>query len=281
MAKSSVLKRLTTFYRSRTEYPVVSVVRMQGMISSSRGPDNFSLESLRKKIDEAFEADRLAAVLVSVNSPGGSPAQCDLITNYLAMKAAHKKVNVTMFVEDVAASGGYWIACAGHEVFATKSSIIGSLGVIFGGLGFTDLIKKIGVERRVLSAGENKALMDPFLPLQDDHVEIVKKMLSSTHQVFIDHVKKNRGNKLTGSDAELFNGAVWTGEPAVQLGLVDGIDTVDDFIVRNFGEKVKVNRPKSKIQEIQEMFGSRYPTSMLDLVQRERAKSIQSTSLFA
>ena len=232
-----------------------------------------SIESMRKKMDSAFEPERLEEVVVSVNSPGGAPVQCDLITSYLHMKAAKRKVPVTMFVEDIAASGGYWIACCGHEVFANKSSIIGSLGVIYGGLGFTELIKKIGVERRILTAGENKALMDPFLPLQDDHVKIVKKMLSDTHQVFMDHVKKQRGAKLKGSDEELFNGAIWTGEPALKLGLVDGIENMEDYIHRKYGDEVKINRVKSKYQEFAEMFGAKSHFSFQDILRNEKNDS--------
>ena len=142
-----------------------------------------SIDSVRKKIDSACEPERLKEVVVSVNSPGGSPVQCDLITSYLHMKAVKTKIPVTVFVEDIAASGGYWIACSGQQVFANKSSILGSLGVIYAGLGFTEMIKKIGVERRLLTAGENKALMDPLSPIQDDHVKIVRKMLEDEEKI--------------------------------------------------------------------------------------------------
>ena len=232
-----------------------------------------SIDSVRKKIDSAFEPERLKEVIVSVNSPGGSPVQCDLITSYLHMKAAKTKVPVTMFVEDIAASGGYWIACSGHEVFANKSSIIGSLGVIYAGLGFTELIKKIGVERRLLTAGGNKALMDPLSPLQDDHVNIVKKMLADTHQVFMDHVKKQRGEKLKGSDEELFSGAIWTGEAALNRGLIDGIDNLEDYIQRKYGDEVKINRVKSKYQEFAEMFGAKGSPSLQDMLTTEKQGS--------
>lgn len=232
-----------------------------------------SIDSSRKKIDSAFEPERLKEVVVSVNSPGGSPVQCDLITSYLHMKAIKSKVPVTVFVEDIAASGGYWIACSGQQVFANKSSILGSLGVIYAGLGFTEMIKKIGVERRLLTAGENKALMDPLSPLQDDHVKIVRKMLADTHQVFIDHVKKQRGDKLKGSDDELFSGAIWTGEAALDLGLIDGIDNLEDYIQRKYGDEVKVNRVKSKYQEFAEMFGAKSSPSLQDMLTREKQES--------
>ena len=232
-----------------------------------------SIDSIRKKIDSAFEPERLKEVVVSVNSPGGSPVQCDLITSYLHMKAIKSKVPVTVFVEDIAASGGYWIACSGQQVFANKSSILGSLGVIYAGLGFTEMIKKIGIERRLLTAGGNKALMDPLSPLQDDHVKIVRKMLADIHKVFIDHVKKQRGDKLKGSDDELFSGAIWTGEAALDLGLIDGIDNLEDYIQRKYGDEVKVNRVKSKYQEFAEKFGAKSSPSLQDMLTREKQES--------
>jgi len=270
---SGAVKKLGLLLKTHTKFPVVSVLKMQGTISAQRGREMISIDSFRKKIDSAFEPERLKEVVVSVNSPGGSPVQCDLITSYLHMKAIKSKVPVTVFVEDIAASGGYWIACSGQQVFANKSSILGSLGVIYAGLGFTEMIKKIGVERRLLTAGENKALMDPLSPLQDDHVKIVRKMLADTHQVFIDHVKKQRGDKLKGSDDELFSGAIWTGEAALDLGLIDGIDNLEDYIQRKYGDEVKVNRVKSKYQEFAEMFGAKSSPSLQDMLTREKKES--------
>lgn len=262
---SGAVKKLGLLLKTHTKFPVVSVLKMQGTISAQRGRDMISIDSFRKKIDSAFEPERLKEVVVSVNSPGGSPVQCDLITSYLHMKAIKSKVPVTVFVEDIAASGGYWIACSGQQVFANKSSILGSLGVIYAGLGFTEMIKKIGIERRLLTAGGNKALMDPLSPLQDDHVKIVRKMLADIHKVFIDHVKKQRGDKLKGSDDELFSGAIWTGEAALDLGLIDGIDNLEDYIQRKYGDEVKVNRVKSKYQEFAEKFGAKSSPSLQDI----------------
>lgn len=270
---SGAVKKLGLLLKTHTKFPVVSVLKMQGTISAQRGRDMISIDSIRKKIDSAFEPERLKEVVVSVNSPGGSPVQCDLITSYLHMKAIKSKVPVTVFVEDIAASGGYWIACSGQQVFANKSSILGSLGVIYAGLGFTEMIKKIGIERRLLTAGGNKALMDPLSPLQDDHVKIVRKMLADIHKVFIDHVKKQRGDKLKGSDDELFSGAIWTGEAALDLGLIDGIDNLEDYIQRKYGDEVKVNRVKSKYQEFAEKFGAKSSPSLQDMLTREKQES--------
>ena len=162
-----------------------------------------------------------------------------------------------MFVEDMAASGGYWLACAGDNIYASRSSVLGSLGVIYSGLGLTELIKKVGVERRLVTAGKSKALMDPLSPTKEEDVAIIKDMCSDIHKVFIEHVKTSRGSRLTGTDEELFNGAVWTAESALRLGLIDGIDQAESFIHRNYGDEVKVNRVKGKYEDLFDMFGSR------------------------
>ena len=220
------------------------------------GQNLLSLEGSRKKIEEAFKPERLAAVLVTVNSPGGSPVQSDLITSYLQLQARKTKVPVTVFVEDMAASGGYWLACAGDNIYASKSSILGSLGVIYSGVGLTELISKIGVERRLITAGKSKALMDPLSPTKEEDVAIIRKMCAEIHQIFIEHVKTSRGSRLAGSDEELFNGAIWTAEAALKHGLIDGIDNVESYIHRNFGDEVKINRMRSKFEEIFETFGA-------------------------
>ena len=220
------------------------------------GQNCLSLEGTRKKIEEAFKPERLAGVLVTVNSPGGSPVQSDLMTSFLQLQARKTKVPVTVFVEDLAASGGYWLACAGDNIFASPSSILGSLGVVYSGLGLTELISKIGVERRLITAGKSKALMDPLSPTKEEDVAVISKMCADIHQIFIHHVKTNRGSRLVGSDEELFNGAIWTAGDALKHGLIDGIDNVESYIHRNFGEEVRVNRMRSKFEEIFEIFGA-------------------------
>ena len=193
---------------------------------------------------------------MTVNSPGGSPVQSDLMTSFLQLQARKTKVPVTVFVEDLAASGGYWLACAGDNIFASPSSILGSLGVVYSGLGLTELISKIGVERRLITAGKSKALMDPLSPTKEEDVAIISKMCADIHQIFIHHVKNSRGSRLVGSDEELFNGAIWTAGDALKHGLIDGIDNVESYIHRNFGEEVRVNRMRSKFEEIFETFGA-------------------------
>jgi len=256
---SPLLKFLPKKIQSQLDKPVVSVLRLQGAIASQKGKKHINLENTRKQIDKAFSSKKLASVLVSVNSPGGSPVQSDLVTSYIQMKASKQNVPVAVFVEDMAASGGYWLACAGSEIFASRSSIIGSLGVIYYNVGIQELIQKLGVERRVITAGENKALMDPLSPMKEEDVKIIKTILENTHKHFVDHVKRNRGERLTGSDDELFNGGVWTGEPALELGLIDGIEHMDDYIQKKFGDKVKVNRIKSPGSAIAEALGASFP----------------------
>ncbi|XP_023341347.1 uncharacterized protein LOC111711273 isoform X2 [Eurytemora carolleeae] len=228
--------------------PTVSVITLQGTIMAGGSGFNktppINLEGTRKMIDKAFSQRDLKAVLLSVNSPGGSAVQSDLVSSYIKAKAEKEKVEVIVFVEDVAASGGYWLACTGSRIYASRSSVVGSIGVISSGLGFHELIEKYGVERRVFTAGENKSVLDPLSPLKESDVKIIKTILNDIHQHFINHVKGSRGTKLRGEDKELFNGEFWTGLSAVELGLIDGIDNLDAFIEREYGDTVKVFRAK-------------------------------------
>jgi len=203
-----------------------------------------NLESTRKVIDMAFKPKRLQAVILNINSPGGSAVQSDLVSTYIKEKSIKHNVPVIAFCEDYAASGGYWLACIGSEIYAARSSVVGSIGVISQGLGFHQLIDKYGVERRTFTAGENKAVLDPLAPLKDKDVEIIKGLLNNIHQHFIDHVKTSRGDRLKGDDKTIFNGEFWTGEPALSLGLIDGIDNVDSYIARRWGDNVEVKRVK-------------------------------------
>jgi len=256
---SPLLRFLPKKIQSQINKPVVSVLKLQGTISAQKGSKFINLENTRKQIDKAFSVKKLESVLVSVNSPGGSPVQSDLITSYIQMKSKRQKIPVVVFVEDMAASGGYWLACAGSEIYSSRSSVLGSLGVIYFNLGVQQLIEKLGVERRIITAGDNKALMDPLSPMKDEDVEIIKTMLENTHKHFVDHVKKNRGDRLKGSDEELFNGGVWTGEHAQELGLIDGIQDMDAYIQNKYGDEIKVNRIKPKGAEIAELLGLSFP----------------------
>jgi len=227
--------------------PVVAVINLHGTIQAKQGglgSKYINIDTKRKEIDKAFAKKKLEAVFLSINSPGGSAVQSDLVASYIQEKAKLKNTKVISFVEDTAASGGYWLACAGQEIYAARSSVVGSIGVIFSGLGLHELINKHGIERRTYTGGENKAILDPFAPTKEKDVQIIKNLITNIHNHFIDHVKTNRGSKLKGEDNVLFSGEFWTGQTAVDLGLIDGVEHMDSYITRVYGEKVRVERSK-------------------------------------
>jgi len=251
VAAAAALAGVVTIQAAREQFgttPRVTVVNLHGTIMQGKGSPLsgklINLESTRKVIDKAFKPKRLQAVILNINSPGGSAVQSDLVSTYIKEKSIKHNVPVIAFCEDYAASGGYWLACTGSEIYAARSSVVGSIGVISQGLGFHQLIDKYGVERRTFTAGENKAVLDPLAPLKDKDVEIIKGLLNNIHQHFIDHVKTSRGDRLKGDDKTIFNGEFWTGEPALTLGLIDGIDNVDSYIARRWGDNVEVKRVK-------------------------------------
>ena len=249
--------------------PRVSVINLHGTIMPGKGSPLggklINIESTRKMIDEAFNPRRLEAVLLNINSPGGSAVQSDLVSSYIREKSIKHNVPVIAFCEDYAASGGYWLACTGSQIYAARSSVVGSIGVISQGLGFHELIEKYGVERRTITAGENKSVMDPLAPLKEKDVEIIKGLLNNIHQHFIDHVKTSRGERLKGDDKTIFNGEFWTGEPALALGLVDGIDNVDSYIARTWGDNVDVKRVKGG-SPLEELLGDTLLGSLPDMM---------------
>lgn len=246
--------------RFRGEGPVIPVVRLQGVIAAGSSPMNprMSLASAAPVIERAFADKRAPAVAFSVNSPGGSPAQSRLIHKRIRDLAAEKNKQVYMFTEDVAASGGYMIAVAGDEIIADPSSIIGSIGVISAGFGFVEAIGKIGVERRVYTAGENKSVLDPFQPEKQEDVERLKSMQLEIHKTFIDLVKARRGSKLA-DDPELFTGAFWAGEKAKELGLVDHIGDMRSFLRDRYGKKTELRL----VQPQRDFFGRRQAAGVI------------------
>ena len=228
--------------RSRLRRPPrVNVLRLDGVIGArGRFQQGLSIETTAGLIERAFSGPRLKAVAIVVNSPGGSPAQSSLIHDRIRALSAEKKVPVIAFVEDVAASGGYWIACAGEEIHVQPSSIVGSIGVVSPGFGFVEAIAKLGIERRLHASGENKAILDPFLPEDPEDVARLEALQKEIHDLFIAHVKDRRGQRLNDVDGDLFTGAFWTGEGARLRGLVDGIGEVRQVMRGRFGEKVKL-----------------------------------------
>jgi signal peptide peptidase SppA len=226
---------------SRT--PVVPVLRLSGAIAASGSPlagNTLAMAALASPIEKAFSASKLPSVAIIVNSPGGSPVQSNLIFRRIRALAAEKKKRVYVFCEDVAASGGYYLAIAGDEIYADASSIVGSIGVITAGFGFDHAIEKLGIERRVYTAGLSKSTLDPFLPEKPEDVERIKALQRDIHDVFIGAVKERRAGLLKGADAELFSGAFWSGPRALDLGLIDGVSDVRTKMRELHGDKVKL-----------------------------------------
>jgi signal peptide peptidase SppA len=235
-----LVERLKEFIpaKFRRGIAVVPVVRLSGVIGAVTPlRPGMSLSGVAKMLERAFATKNAKAVALVINSPGGSPVQSRQIYLRIRQLAAEKKLPVLVFVEDVAASG-YMIACAGDEIFCDPSSILGSIGVVGGSFGFQDLIKRIGVERRLYTAGAHKAMLDPFLPENPDDVSRVKALQREIHAIFISLVKESRGSRLKGTDDVLFTGEYWAGETSVSLGLADAIGDLRSTLRARFGEKV-------------------------------------------
>lgn len=220
--------------------PVVPVVRLHGVIAADVRPGRLNIETVAPLLKRAFADKSAPAVAIVVNSPGGSPVQSRLIAKRIRDLADENRKPVLVFVEDAAASGGYFIATAGDEIIADPSSIVGSIGVIFAGFGFVGTLKRLGIERRVHTSGRNKSTLDPFLPEKPEDVERIKTMESDIHAVFIDWVKARRGAKLKASDDELFTGEFWSGVRGLQLGLVDGLGDLRETLRSRYGDKVEL-----------------------------------------
>jgi signal peptide peptidase SppA len=230
--------------------PQVAHIRLSGVIGNvGRFQQGMSLSSHEQIIKKAFSQKKLSAVAISINSPGGSPVQSHLIYSLIRRLAEEKKVKVITFAEDVAASGGYMLACAGDEIYANPSSIVGSIGVIYSSFGLKELIKKIGIERRVHTAGKNKSTLDPFMDEKPEDIERLKKIQLDLHDQFISLVKNSRKNKIsTDKDDILFTGEFWSGIQSKELGLVDGLGNMEEIIQEKFGKKVvikKFDKPES------------------------------------
>ena len=218
---------------------VVPVVRLSGVIGAVTPlRPGMSLAGVAKMLERAFGIRNAKAVALVINSPGGSPVQSRQIYLRIRQLAAEKKLPVLVFVEDVAASGGYMIACAGDEIFCDPSSILGSIGVVGGSFGFQEAIKRLGIERRLYTAGAHKAMLDPFLPENADDVAKLKALQREIHQIFIALVKESRGARLKGADDTLFTGEYWAGESSIALGLADGIGDLRSTLRARYGDKV-------------------------------------------
>lgn len=225
--------------RFRSDIAVVPVVRISGVIGvvTPLRP-GVLLSTVARTLERAFETPRARAVALIINSPGGSPSQSHLIYRRIRQLADEKHIPVLAFVEDVGASGGYMLACAADEIICDQFSIVGSIGVVGGTFGFTKLMDRLGIERRLYTSGDRKVMLDPFLPEKPDDVKRIKAVQKDIHEHFIALVKARRGSKLTGSDKALFSGEFWTADKAIELGLADRMGDLRSILRERFGEKV-------------------------------------------
>lgn len=238
--------------------PKVAVIRMSGIIADSGMKRNsISHARFEKLIEDAFDVYKLEAVALILNSPGGSPSQSSLIGSQIRRLAQEKEIPVYAFVEDVAASGGYWLACAADEIYAQESSIVGSIGVISAGFGFQDFISRHGVERRIYTSGKDKGFLDSFKDEKPADVKRLKELQSDIHEQFKDWVRERRGDKLQGDEKDLFEGAFWTGERALDYGLIDGIGDYRSVIKDKCGEDIKFKEFKADKGLVPSVLGSR------------------------
>lgn len=229
-----------------TAKPVVAVVKLHGVITPTPSPlsrGTININTVEQALTKAFDHDRLKAVALAINSPGGAPTQSALVAERIRELADRKRVKVIAFCEDVAASGGYWLACAADEIYAHSSSLVGSIGVVTAGFGLNGLLERVGVERRVYTAGAHKVRLDPFQQEKDEDVEWLKGLQAQLHDQFVTWVKSRREGKLGGED--LFTGEVWTGAKAKELGLVDGVGNLRAVLSERYPDaEVSVAEPK-------------------------------------
>jgi serine protease SohB len=226
--------------RFRSDIPIVPVVRLTGVIGFSTPlRPGITLASVARHLDRAFAFKRAKAVALIINSPGGSPVQSHLVFQRVRQLSEQKKIPVMVFIEDVGASGGYMIACAGDEIFCDVSSIVGSIGVVGASFGLQKAIEKLGIERRIYTTGDRKVMLDPFLPENPEDVARLKAIQHDIYDAFVGLVKSRRGSKLAGPESALFSGEYWAGEQALRLGLVDGFGEIRTVLRERFGEKVQ------------------------------------------
>lgn len=254
--------------RRRITVPLVRLSGVIGMGSALR--PGLSLAGVEAALGKAFSL-KAPCVALAINSPGGSPVQSSLIGGRIRALANENDTPVIAFVEDVAASGGYWLACAADEIYSDETSVVGSIGVISATFGFTDLIEKIGVERRVYTAGESKSILDPFKPEQEKDVAILRAVQGDIHEAFVDIVKARRGDRLV-DDPELFSGRFWSGTAGHRLGLVDGIGAARDVLRERYGDKMRIRViPTSRPSFLRARFGVGAPLSAEAMIGAVRA----------
>ena len=259
-----------SFFKKKKIIPHIKLSGVIGNVGKFRqGIDFAGQEEIIKK---AFSIKKAPTVAISINSPGGSPVQSHLIHDFIRSQAKKNKKKVIIFAEDVAASGGYLIACAGDEIYANQSSIVGSIGVIYSSFGFKDLIQKIGVQRRVYTAGKNKSTLDPFMEEKQEDIERLKKIQLDLHKDFIEVVEKSRSKKLKkDSGIELFSGEFWSGRKAKELGLVDGIGNPDQILREKYGEKIIIKNFEKEKGWLSKKLSSESNTDQVISILEERS----------
>lgn len=262
---------------------VIPAVRLSGAIMAQKGGigsgPTLSIDSASGPLERAFRFKEAPAVAIVINSPGGSPVQANLIYKRIRALAEEHEKKVLVFVEDAAASGGYMIAVAGDEIIADPSSIVGSIGVIYAGFGFVGLIEKLGVDRRVYTAGKNKLTLDPFQPVKEGDVDYIKDIQEDIHETFIDMVKARRGDIITGDEEEIYSGRFWTGKKGQEIGLVDHIGDIRSTLEERYGEKTRIKLIGQKRNMLGRPVGS--GVSLMDrfadaVLERFEAKAIWS-----
>jgi signal peptide peptidase SppA len=224
----------------RRRKPAVAVVRLNGVIAmGGRGRDTINLQTLSRVLERAFSVRGVRAIALDINSPGGSPVQSAMIFDRIRALAEEKRLPVVGFTQDVAASGGYWLACAADEIFANENSIVGSVGVISSSFGLQGLLDRFGIERRVHTSGGRKAFLDPFLPEKIEDVERLKSLQAEIHESFRGLVRERRRGRLKADEEVLFSGEFWTGRKAMELGLIDGLGDLRTVLRERYGKNVR------------------------------------------
>lgn len=257
--------------------PKVAILRMSGVIADAgmkRG--GISHHRFQSFIEEAFDVFDLKAVALVINSPGGSPAQSQLIGDHIRRLADEKDVPVYAFIEDVAASGGYWLACAADEIYGVSSSIAGSIGVISSSFGFQDLIEKHGIERRVHTAGKDKSFLDPFTEEKPADVKRLKGLQADLHEIFKAWVRERRGDRLKGADKDVFEGQFWTADKAIELGILDGIGEVRSFAKEKFGEDIKFAEFGPEKRLLASLLGADVKASLKSSLAEDIAEAVET-----
>ena len=260
---------------------IIPTLRLSGVIGQAGLlRSGLTINTIDKLINKLFSFKKSPAVALIINSPGGSPTQSSLIAERIIKKSKEKNKKVIAFVEDVAASGGYWLACSADEIFIDQNSVIGSIGVISPGFGFVNFIKKIGVERRVYTSGKSKSFLDPFKPEKKEDIQRLKIIQEQIHENFISYVKDRRGSKLNKKfEKEIFSGLFWVGKKAITLGLADGLGSIDDVLKKKYGKKIEIKMIDQKKSFIQRKLSSSYPSSLLNT--EELINSIEEKALWS